>query len=142
MKRISLFLIALCFCSVSVFAQTEAEKRYDKERFEERANEIKAKMVSDISTELELDAFEKEIVSQTILSYFDEVQRIYVMNVDVNDKRALLDLLDKKHFNDLKNILSEEEVDFILDQIKGDWKKNQKELEKKRKKNKKKKKNN
>ncbi|MFK7781207.1 hypothetical protein [Psychroserpens sp.] len=118
------------------FSQTEAEIRYAQESYKEKAEEVKTQLISDICSELKLDAFENQIVSQSIRSYFDEVQRVYISNHTNLEKRELLELVDKNHFNDLKTILKPEEITFILNQIKGDWKKNQKKLKKKRKKKK------
>ena len=139
-KHIICFIIALV-SSTMLFGQTDAERRYAIESFKEQAAEVKANLINDVCAELKLDAFETQIVSQTMYDYFDEIQRIYTMKVQAVEKQELIDILDRTHFKDLETMLEKEEIDFILNQIKGDWKKNQKQLKKKRKKKKKKEKN-
>lgn len=120
-----------------VFSQTAAEIKYDRERYEEKSKEIKAEIVNDITNALNLDAFKKQIVSQTIESYFEEVTKIYMYDLPVFEKQDLVTELDSRHFNDLKTILDQDQIDFILAQLKGDWKKDKKNKKKKRKKKKK-----
>ncbi len=122
-------------------SQTEAERKYAIESFKEQAEEVKSNLINDVCAELNLDEFETQIVSQTMYSYFNEIQRIYAMKIEALEKQELRDILDRTHFKDLESILEKHEIDFILNQIKGDWKKNQKQLKKKRKKRKKKTKN-
>jgi len=133
-----LFIIISCtfLFSTQGFSQTAAQIRYDKERFEEKSNEIKAQLIGDIIDSLKVDDFEKQIVTQSIESYFTEVTKIYMLDLPVFEKKDLITQLDGRHFEDLKTILDQEQIDFILSQIKGDWKKNQKK--KKRKQNKRK----
>lgn len=138
----------LLFCSIialmscfTMNSQTEAERKYAIESFKEQAEEVKSNLINDVCAELNLDEFETQIVSQTMYSYFNEIQRIYAMKIEALEKQELRDILDRTHFKDLESILEKHEIDFILNQIKGDWKKNQKQLKKKRKKRKKKTKN-
>jgi CelD/BcsL family acetyltransferase involved in cellulose biosynthesis len=127
-----MFVLVLTLSSFS-FAQTAAEIKYDKERYEEKSKEIKAEIISDIVEALNLDAFKKQIVSQTIESYFEEITKIYRYDLPVFEKEDLVTQLDGRHFNDLKTILKQEQIDFILAQLKGDWKKDQKKKKKKKK---------
>lgn len=127
----------LTVCSYG-FSQTAAEIKYDKERYEEKTKEIKNEIINDITGALNLDDFEKQIVTQSIESYFEEVTKIYTYEVPVYEKQDLVNQLDARHFNDLKTILEQEQIDFIINQLKGDWKKDKK---KKKRKNKRKKDN-
>ncbi len=139
MKRKKNIFIALVFMfSIHGFSQTAAEMKYDKERFENKANEMKAQLINDIIAELKVDAFEKQIVTQSIHSYFNEVTKIYMLDLSTFEKQDLVTELDKRHFNDLKTMLDQDQIDFILNQIKGDWQKNQKKKKKKKKDKKKK----
>ncbi len=135
--RRNLFLVSafMFLFSIQGFSQTDAELKYDRERYEKKANEMKAELTNDIIEELKVDAFEKVIITQSINSYFKEVTKIYKFDVSSFEKQDLVTKLDARHFNDLKTILDQEQIDFILNQIKGEWKKNQKKKKKKRKNN-------
>ncbi len=133
--RRNLFLVSafMFLFSIQGFSQTDAELKYDRERYEKKANEMKAELTNDIIEELKVDAFEKVIITQSINSYFKEVTKIYKFDVSSFEKQDLVTKLDARHFNDLKTILDQEQIDFILNQIKGEWKKNQKKKKKKKK---------
>ncbi|MEY8849121.1 hypothetical protein AB9K26_09905 [Psychroserpens sp. XS_ASV72] len=137
MKIKPVLIYLLFFFSLSIsYSQSEAEIERLKERYAERTKELKDEIVTMIAEDLKLDAFEKEIVSQSIFSYYDEVQKINVMNIPIFEKRDLVSQLDGSHFNDLKTILNEEQISYILEQLKGDWKQNKKDKKrKKRRKN-------
>lgn len=119
--------------SVLGFSQTEAEIKYERERYEERSKEIRAQVVNDIVEALKVDAFEKQIITQSIESYFVEVTKIFMYDLPAFEKQDLVTQLDARHFNDLKTILEQEQIDFILAQLKGDWKKDQKSKKRKKK---------
>ncbi|WP_040249301.1 hypothetical protein [Psychroserpens mesophilus] len=134
----SIIIVFSLILSSYGFSQTTAEVKYDKERYEEKSKELKAEIISDITEALELDAFKKQIVTQTIEAYFEELTKIYMYDLAVFEKQDLVTQLDARHFNDLQTILEQEQIDFILNQLKGDWKKDKK---KKKRKNKRKKDN-
>jgi len=137
MRNLFLIIITVCIYNSNGFSQTAAEIKYNKEHYEEKSNEIKAQLISDIIEALNVDDFEKQIVTQSIESYFVEVTKIYVLDLPAFEKQDLVTQLEGRHFNDIKTIITQEQIDFILNQIKGDWKKNQKKKKrKKRKKNK------
>lgn len=125
----------LLFCSQGN-AQSEAEIRHEQERFAERQEKMKTQIINDIVEALKVDAFEKQIVTQSIESYLKEVTKIYMLDLPVFEKKDLVVQLEDRHFNDLKAIISQEQIDFILNQIKGDWKKDQKKKKKKKRKKK------
>ncbi|WP_435412760.1 hypothetical protein [Psychroserpens mesophilus] len=134
----SIIIVFSLILSSYGFSQTTAEVKYDKERYEEKSKELKAEIISDITEALKLDAFKKQIVTQTIEAYFEELTKIYMYDLAVFEKQDLVTQLDARHFNDLQTILEQEQIDFILNQLKGDWKKDKK---KKKRKNKRKKDN-
>ncbi|WP_033958129.1 hypothetical protein [Psychroserpens jangbogonensis] len=128
-------LIALAFMfSLQGFSQTDAQIKYDKERYEKKSKEIKAQLISDIVEALKVDDFKQHIITLSIESYFVEITKIYMYDLRAFEKEDLVTELDKRHFNDIKTILDQEQIDFILNQIKGDWKKDQKDKKKKKKK--------
>ena len=131
--RSSIIMLTLILSGYG-YSQTEAEIKYEKERYEEKTKEIKAQIVSDITDALNLDAFKKQIVTQSIESYFEEVTKIYSYDLPVYEKQDLVTQLDARHFNDLKTILKQEQIDFIINQLKGDWKKDKKKKKRKRRK--------
>lgn len=134
----SIIIVFSLILSSYGFSQTTAEVKYDKERYEEKSKELKAEIISDITEALKLDAFKKQIVTQSIEAYFEELTKIYMYDLAVFEKQDLVTQLDARHFNDLQTILEQEQIDFILNQLKGDWKKDKK---KKKRKNKRKKDN-
>ena len=127
-------LVLTLILSVYGYAQTEAEIKYEKERYEEKSKEIKAEIISDITNALNLDAFKKQIVTQSIESYFEEVTKIYLYDLPVYEKQDLVTQLDARHFNDLKTILEQKQIDFIINQLRGDWKKDKKKKKRKKRK--------
>lgn len=131
-----LYLLAVCIslCSIQGYSQTAAEIKHNKERYEAKAKEIKAQLINDIVAELKVDDFKKHIISQSIESYLVEVSKIYMLDLPGFEKQDLVTQLESRHFNDLKTVLDQEQIDFILNQIKGDWKKEQKKKKKKKKK--------
>ncbi|WCO03309.1 hypothetical protein [Psychroserpens ponticola] len=135
MRSKNSMLMALLFLiSFQVFSQTEAQIKYDKERFENRANELKEQLVSDIIKGLKVGEFEEHIVSLSIHSYFEEVTKIYMFDLPAFEKQDLITQFEIKHFNDLNTILDQEQIDYIINQLRGDWKKDQKKKKRKKKK--------
>lgn len=134
MKRIYL---ALCFCiasSVTLSAQTVDEKK--KEKYEAEVEEKKQEYINDLVETLNVDDFQKEIIKQTMNSYFEKVQKIHQLNIRPFEKKGQIEQLDITHFEDLKAMISEDTMSKILDALKGKWDKKKEKRKKKRKKQK------
>ena len=64
---------------------------------------------------------------------FQSVTKGFYEGIPVYEKQDLVNQLDARHFNDLKTILKQEQIDFIINQLKGDWKKDKKKKKRKSK---------
>lgn len=135
MTKSILIITCVLFFTLQGYSQTAAELKYQRESFEKQTNELKEELINDVSEALNVDDFKKQIISQSLYSYFDELTKIYMLDLPAFEKQDLVTQLDGRHFNDLKTILEQEQIDFILKQLKGDWKENKKKKKKKRKKN-------
>jgi len=131
MKYIFLALSIILF-SFNAKAQTKAEK--DKAKFEEKIEEKKAEYIANIVNSLEVDAFQKHILTQRLNSYYDELTKINMLNIQTFEKTALINDLDLRHFKDFEDMLGEEFVTTLLEKVKGKDKSDQKRKKKKRKK--------
>ena len=136
--RLSLLLM-VCFFSLSTngFSQSQEEKQR-QERLEE-AEERKNEYIKDFVGTLEVDEFQKVIITNTMNSYFDEVNKIIKYEIPSYQKKTLIEELDAVHFNDLKTIVSEDVYVKVKEGVKMEnYKENQKNIKKskKRKKNK------
>jgi hypothetical protein len=136
MTKSILIISCVLLFTLQGYSQTAAELKYQRESFEKQANELKEELINDVTEALNVDDFKKQIVTQSLYSYFDELTKIYMLDLPAFEKQDLVTQLDGRHFNDLKTILEQEQIDFILKQLKGDWKEaKKKKKRKKRKKN-------
>ena len=152
MKKSLLILFAL-FIGLNVFGQRQRQRNRDmnripqtqreptdkeianrKQLMEDRKNEFIANFI----TTLEADDFQKEIIKQTLNSYFDELVKINKLRLKHYERETQIDQLDKRHFKDVKAMVTEEVMVKIIDAARGEW--DTKEDKKKKKKKRKKKK--
>ena len=140
MKKIFLSLIC-CFTLMSTsFSQTREEKAMEK--YEAEMGRKQEQYISDFLATIEVDDFQKEIISQTMKSYFEEFKKINMLQVRDVQRQELVENLDNTHFKDLKAMVSEDTMSKIMDAVKGKWKQETNREKKKRlKKEKKNKKN-
>ena len=134
--RLSLLLM-VCFFSLSTngFSQSQEEKQR-QERLEE-AEERKNEYIKDFVGTLEVDEFQKVIITNTMNSYFDEVNKIIKYEIPSYQKKTLIEELDAVHFNDLKTIVSEDVYVKVKEGVKMEnYKENQKNIKKSKKRNK------
>lgn len=134
MKQIYLSIIFCITFSTTAFSQATEEK--EKAKYEAEVEKKKQAYINDLVETLNVDDFQEEIIKQTMDSYFEEVQKINMLNMRHYEKKGLIEQLDITHFQDLRVIVSEDTMSKIIDAIKGKWdsKKEKKEKKKKKKK--------
>ncbi len=139
MKRLCLSLIC-CFTLVSTtFSQSREEKA--KLKYEAEMDRKQDEYISDFLATIEVDDFQKEIITQTMKSYFEEFKKINMLQVRDVQRQELIQNLDNTHFKDLKAMVSEDTMSKVMDALKCKWKKEtnrekKKRLKKEKKKNK------
>ncbi|SDS46283.1 hypothetical protein SAMN04515667_2234 [Formosa sp. Hel1_31_208] len=131
MKTFNLTVL-LCFTLMSTaFSQSREEKA--KLKYEAQMEEKKEEYISDFLATLNIDDFQKEIIAQTMESYFEEFKKINMLGLRELERQELINKLDDSHFKDVKTMVSEDDMSSIMDAVKGKWKKNSKKKKKKRK---------
>jgi hypothetical protein len=114
---------------------TEQQIAKQKREMEER----KTKYIANFLTTLEADDFQKEIIKQTIDSFFDEKVALFQVKYERNiNFQDAIKKLEESHFKDLKELISENDMIKINEMIAGDF--DEKEVTKKKKKKRKNKK--
>ncbi len=137
MKRFFLSLIC-CFTLISTsFSQSREEKA--KLKYEAEMERKQDEYISDFLATIEVDDFQKEIITQTMKSYFEEFKKINMLQVRDVQRQELIQNLDNTHFKDLKAMVSEDTMSKVMDALKGKWKKETNREKKKRLKKEKKK---
>ncbi|MEH6536075.1 MAG: hypothetical protein V7719_06760 [Psychroserpens sp.] len=140
-KFLSIFILII-FTSLS-YGQNRNQRRQipqnidpekDRAKYEEKAEKEKTKYISEFVATLEVDDFQKEIIMQTMDSYFTELRGINRLGLNSFDRKDYIELFDKKHFKDVKEIVSEDVMNKIMDAIKGKWDRNEEKKKKKKKK--------
>nr|WP_321245506.1 hypothetical protein [uncultured Psychroserpens sp.] len=135
-------LLISIFCSVifisNGFSQAAEEKQ--KLKYEAEMEKKKKEYINDFVGTLKVDDFQKEIIKQQMESYFEEFKKINLLRLREFEHKALVQKLDDTHFADLKAMITEEQMEKIMDALKGKW--NHSEEKKKKKKEKKRKKRN
>ncbi|WP_179008306.1 hypothetical protein [Winogradskyella forsetii] len=114
---------------------TEEEIAKREREIEERKEEY----VDNFLTTLEADEFQKHIIKQKILSFFDEKMVIFKTEFNHSiDRKSAIEKLENTHFKELEDLISEDDMTKIQDMIKGDF--DEKEVVKEKKKKRKRKK--
>jgi len=135
MSRFLLLCFVVLTLQTTAFAQTSTEER-QKERYEEKVEENKQNYIQDFLKTLDVDEFQKEIIQQSMDSYFDEVKKIQLLGLKSYETRDEIDKMRLRHFADVKAIVSEETMEKIDDAVTGKWKpKKEKAKRKKSKRN-------
>jgi hypothetical protein len=146
MKK-SILLAIILLGGLSVFSQvrrpnrgvpnqpyepTEREIEKQKQKMEERMDEF----INNFLSTLEADEFQKEIVKQSLNSYFEKKGEIFKAQYERSIERIdAVKELDETHFKDIEGLISEDDMGKIKELIKGEF--DEKEAKKKRKKKKK-----
>lgn len=131
----------------NTFAQRRTQQRpqqtidpeKQQERYEEQAEKQKQEYIADFVATLEVDDFQKEIITQHMDTYFEEVRKINRLGLKSFERNEHIERLDVRHFADVRAIVSEDVMNKIMDAVKGEW--DRKEEKKKKKKKKRKNKN-
>jgi hypothetical protein len=114
---------------------TEGEIAKRKQMIEDRKKEY----ITNFLTTLEADDFQKEIIKQTISSFYDAKIVILKKQYDHSlDRKEAIENLENTHFVELEELISENDMKKIKELVKGDF--NEKEVVKEKKKKKKRKK--
>ncbi len=148
MKKVIIVFFAL-FIGLNVFGQRQRNRdrmgnprvsrepsEQDIEKHKRKIEERKQEFITNFITTLEADDFQKEIIKQTINSFFDE--KIAVLKIKFErhfDRQEAVKKLEKTHFKDLKELISESDMTKINEMIKGNF--DEKEVKKEKKKRKK-----
>lgn len=147
MKKIFLTIFILSIFSSLSYGQRRGQGRQrqqqipqnvdpekEKAKFAERAEVAKKKYIAEFVGSLDIDEFQKEIISQTMDSYFVELGKINKLGLNSFEREEYIELYDKEHFKDVKEIVSEDVMAKIMDAIKGKWDRNEEKKKKKKKK--------
>jgi len=140
----TIYIIIFCCFALTNYSYSQeeslsaSEKKQVKQQKEE-AKRQKEKYITEFMATIEVGDFEKEIIIQAMNSYFDELVKVNKLRLKHYERESYIDKLDKRHFEDVNNIVSEEVMSQIMDAVKGKWKK---KTDKKKKKKKKRKKDN
>ncbi len=119
--------------------QTQTEQHQIEER-KKKAEERKKEFISNFLSTLEGDDFQKQIVKQTVESYFDKKIQIYKTPFKRSVEREdAIKALDKEHFKELKTLISDSDMKKVDALITGEF--DEKEVKKKKRKKGKKKRN-
>lgn len=149
MKKIVLVAFAL-FIGLNVFGQrrrnmsgipqanrepTEKEIAKRKQLMEDRKDEY----IDNFLTTLEADEFQKQIIKQTINSFYEAKLEIVKIKYErIFDRDEAIKKLEETHFVELEELISESDMKKLKEMIKGNF--DEKEVVKKKKKRKRKKK--
>jgi len=112
---------------------SEEELKKQREKMEAEMKERQAEYVTNFLTTLEADDFQKEIIKQTINDYFDKKIAIYKLPFERQiERQDAVKNLNKTHFEELKTLISEGDMEKINAMIEGEF--NDKDVKKKKKK--------
>ena len=155
MRKIAIFIIVLIGFSAFADAQvmrrggrmqqnripqaqpSEEEIKKQQERFEKEMKERQEEYVANFLTTLDSDAFQKEIIKQTINDYFDQKLILYRLPFESSiEKQDAIKTLNQTHFEELKKLISESDMEKINAMIEGEF--DEKDVKKKKKKRRKK----
>jgi len=136
----TIYITFLCFFTLIANSYSQQQgsisEKKQLERYEKDVERKKQKYINDFVKTLDVDDFQKEIIKQSMYSYFEEITEINGLRLKSYERDTQIELLDKSHFRDLKAIVSEDVMSKIMDALTGKW---DKKAEKKKKKKKKKK---
>ena len=136
--KITLFLTIVC--SASAFSQNKDEIQKQREELESKVQENLENRIQSFVTQLKVDDFQKEIIKQKLHSYYREQKDIYLnTSLKYFERDEQISILTNSHFDDIKNLITEDTMDQIqmfvkdvgttLDKQKKKKKKNKKKNE-------------
>lgn len=146
MKIIYLTVLTLVICTSNTFAQRQrpsqrqqqpVDQEKEKAKYEEQAEKNKKEYISEFVATLEVDDFQKEIITQQMDTYFEELRKINKLGLKPFERTEYVERLDEKHFRDVRVMVTEETMTKIMEAVKGKWdRKEEKKKKKKKRKNK------
>lgn len=127
------FLIAVLFClsCSTVNAQRNDREKAKIERYEKDMEKKQAEYILDFVNELNVDDFQKEIITQKLHTYFETKKTLFTTDIESFRRKELLQELDRTHFLDIKEMCTEDVYNAITEKIKQKGK--QKKSKKKKK---------
>ncbi len=138
MQKLFFILIFFVAGSAISYAQRDDRAKARMERYQKELEKKQEEYINNFVNDLNVDAFQKEIITQRLHSYFEEKKLILTAEIESYKRKEILEELDRTHFLDLKDIVSKETMQKIDQVIKGEYESSDK---KNKKKNKRKKKN-
>lgn len=114
------FLIAVLFClsCSTVNAQRNDREKAKIERYEKDMEKKQVEYISDFVNELNVDDFQKEIITQKLHTYFETKKTLFTADLESFRRKELLQELDRTHFLDIKEMCTEEVYTAITEKIK------------------------
>jgi len=143
MKKTFLIVFAL-FIGLNVFSQSRRDRmgnprisrqptEKDIEKRKRMIEERKEEFIANFLTTLEADDFQKEITKQTLNSFYDAKMQLLSTNfARTFEREQVIKNLEKTHFKELKELISENDMKKIQKLIRGEF--DEKEVIKERKK--------
>ena len=111
---------------------SEEEIKKQQEKFEKEMIERREEYVANFLTTLEADDFQKEIIKQTLNDYFEKKIAIFKTPFERTiERQDAVKALNKTHFEELKTLISENDMAKINAMIEGEF--DEKEAKKKKK---------
>ncbi|WP_323789023.1 hypothetical protein [Psychroserpens sp.] len=134
MKTYFFLGLTLILFSFNVVAQSQTKEENERIRMERKIEEQKTEFITNIvASFFELDDFQRHILKQRLHSYYDELLKINVLNIQSFEKATLINDLDYSHFKDFEEMLGREFIDKLLEKAKGKDNSAQKKKKKKKK---------
>ena len=141
MKKYILTISLLTILSFNKsLSQNVLPNESQKERAERKMEERKQEYIDNFLSTLNADDFQKEIIKQKLISFFDEKIALSKQQYGRNfEYQEAVRKLEDSHFKDIEPMLTEENMAKIKEMIQGDFDEKEVIKEKKKKKDKKKK---
>lgn len=132
MRKTVLSILIFSFTALA-FSQGTTPNESQKERFAQKMEERKQEYISNFLYTLDADEFQKEIIKQKLITFFDE--KMVIMKTPF--KRTIefdeaVRKLENSHFNDIENMVTEDTMKKIIEMAQGDF--NEKEVVKEKRK--------
>jgi hypothetical protein len=139
-KYISTFCLLALLSFNKIVSQNVLPNESQKERTERKIEERKQEYINNFLSTLNADDFQKEIIKQKLISFFDEKIALSKQQYSRSfEYQEAVRKLEDSHFKDIEPMLTEENMAKIKEMIQGDFDEKEVIKEKKKKKDKKKK---
>ena len=132
MIRVFLIAMLIGLSTFKSFSQNASEEKL-KAEYEEKVEENKQRFIKDFLGTINADDFQKEIIAQTMDSYFDEVEKLRKAGLKHYEAKDAVRKMRERHFADVKAIVSEETMTKIEAALTGEWDPRKEKKKRKRK---------